>query len=1140
MKTLALLGPYAFMNGEPEWIGVLSDPLSRHSPTNKFIGRYAYMVLPIGKTLDFNYIHNSAKGISNNFVIVTNYNVLGNEDDGFARDQGVASWELNLAAMLDVLSPNAYELGFQNPNNPPGYNWAPYYFSPLVTAPNTGSAFGDAEAILHYRYWPSNAKNLASPQAFSSLFQDFPNNTFYANAIASNIDSYCLGVSLTNPFASVAQDSNSSGRPWPGSYTTNLFYNPQDLFDPTRTSTNFINRLLAAGAQSNFFDRYTFQRMLQCIGTGSSPEYGVFVYTNSTNLNPGTPPTWLRTKVNINYDNTAQIQNSNAPYAPMPTNLSTWAPVPFFSNAADLLLRSQEFPVANYIYVIGTSNGLPLYATNNAYLHFGITNIPVYNSTNGSIRYNAQIHRMLQLAANIYDATTIGPSTNVLPPAIANAPVVFVPHVFRPQFSVVLSNNGVVGTVTITNYVAVTNDWAAQIAKGFRFITDPIITHDLNLGRDDNIWGVPWVIGTVKGLPSFNQFTSVSSFGITRRLQFTRPSTNVPPQNMAQAYDVVVSNLFGAQFWNPYSNAFPRAVAYAVSNYVTISITNTNGPVYMSPPRVLANALVTNVVLWQTNIIPAGTWRGYTAGANSSGIQLPLVTNVISFPEAVYSEHNQQFFFLSNNFAIFAPADYRPWPKGPGWPIHSWVFNVTNYVTYYMFDTVSGRLLDFVNLGPVGTTLPIIQALTNGIRSGGFPVGGGSGPDTSTLVWDPTGATDSPNSPMSAGVLAQINIGRGLVSASDWPPAQVPSGASPTYWLDLQNKFNNDMNGKGNDTVISDPLTPTMIFVQVSSWQANDPLVHYTSDDLTWLQQTNTLQYVRPVNPNLTPGLNTYTFLGIRNPRYDPWPGSLGNQDMLLRDPGLVSVNYYDFPTNKFPSIGWLGRVHRGTPWQTVFFKADPTLGADTNTWFTQWVGNISTYPTNDYVLPDLFTAVPNDNAARGLLSINQTNDPAWAAVFAGLVVPTNAFNAATVAPGDVYSLLEAANGINATRATEPNGLFHHLGNLFRTPALSIQSPYLGSNGINAALYSDEVVERIPQEILGLLKVGNPQFVIYAWGQSLRPKSLYFGAGQNFQICTNYEITGEVLTRTVCHVKSDPNAVSPRIVVDSFNFEPGN
>ena len=34
----------------------------------------------------------------------------------------------------------------------------------------------------------------------------------------------------------------------------------------------------------------------------------------------------------------------------------------------------------------------------------------------------------------------------------------------------------------------------------------------------------------------------------------------------------------------------------------------------------------------------------------------------------------------------------------------------------------------------------------------------------------------------------------------------------------------------------------------------------------------------------------------------------------------------WNFPTNKYPTVGWLGRVHRGTPWQTVYFKAHEHL----------------------------------------------------------------------------------------------------------------------------------------------------------------------------------------------------------------------
>jgi hypothetical protein len=1149
IDELGHLGSNIWMSGEPEFIGVLNDPLSHHSPSNRFIGRYAYMVLPIGKTLDLNYIHNWAKGNYVNKVnLLTNGVGIGTrnaETDGFARDQGVGSWELNLAGMLDILSPWAYETG--PPENEyftrDPYNYANFP-SLAESGPNTGYAFDDAEAILHYRYSPPARPSAPAgnwpPYILGSLQANFGVN--YTNAY-TGIDTYCASAPLAAPFTYTNLALRFSTLPWPGSYSSNMFYEPQDLFDTNKTSLGFVNRMLLAESRTNSFDRYTFQRLLECIGTGSSPEYGVFVYTNSTNFVQGLPPTWLRTKININYDNTSQITNANAPYVPMPTNLTSWAPLAFFTNAADLLLRSQEFYAG-----VSYSSGV----TNYGFMHFGITNIPIYNATNSDIRYNAQIHRMLQLAANIYDATI---NTNV--EGAKDGPqygtnLVYYPHIYRPLFRAFGNGNNF--TVTIIGYtnVNVTSaDWFTQLhAHPFKFITDHSLATDLNNGRDDNIWGVPWVVATVKGLPSFNQFSFVNSFDLTRRLNFLRKTTNTPPEYMSQSYEATVSHLFGLQLWNPYSNTFPRTISYGLSNFATVSIVNTNGGTWFT------NTFVTNVLLSpldfpsSTNFITLGKWEGFNG--SKGGFRVPLLTNAISLSDSVYYE----------NLGAFLPANVNPpfsannnkqarFPNGPGLPVHSWVLNVTNYVIFYMYmdDSSGHRLVDFVNLGPFGTSMPIIPTLVNGVSGGngggGFPVGGGgTGPDTSTVVWDTTGANDTPNSPISEGVIAQINIGRGRAQAADWPGGSpIPPGQPGNYWSEQINGFNAVLNGGGQGLSVQDPLVPTAILVQASSWQANDPLVHYTVDDLTWLQETNRVIYVRPVNPLLIPPLTNYVSLGRVNPRYDPWGGTnvATQNNMLLKDPQATSVNAFDFPTNKFPGIGWLGRVHRGTPWQTVYFKPNSQNPKDANTWTYQWVGALApnplaTYPTNDWLLPDLFTAVPNDNAARGLLSINQTNDAAWAAVFSGLVVPTNSFEAGTMVPTNVYALIDGPGGLNATRALEPNGLFHHLGYIFKAPAL--MTNFLS---VNPTLCPDEIVESVPQHILSLLKVGYPQFVIYAWGQSLRPKNLYFGSGPNFNLCTNYEITGEVVTRAVCHVVSDPAATnSPRFVIDSFNIEPGN
>ena len=54
---------------------------------------------------------------------------------------------------------------------------------------------------------------------------------------------------------------------------------------------------------------------------------------------------------------------------------------------------------------------------------------------------------------------------------------------FRPVFS------WQTNTLFITGYTCVTNDFYAQIGPGFKTITDPTIS------SNDNVWGIPWVIG---------------------------------------------------------------------------------------------------------------------------------------------------------------------------------------------------------------------------------------------------------------------------------------------------------------------------------------------------------------------------------------------------------------------------------------------------------------------------------------------------------------------------------------------------------------------------------------------------------------------------------------------------------------------
>jgi hypothetical protein len=286
--------------------------------------------------------------------------------------------------------------------------------------------------------------------------------------------------------------------------------------------------------------------------------------------------------------------------------------------------------------------------------------------------------------------------------------------------------------------------------------------------------------------------------------------------------------------------------------------------------------------------------------------------------------------------------------------------------------------------------------------------------------------------------------------------------------------------------------------------------------------------------------------------------------------------DYWDFPTNKLPNLGWVGRVHRGTPWQTVYLKSPPLdlptwqiWTGDTNYFFNYDGRGNSTYdaffshPTNDWRLLDLFTTALSDNATRGQLSINQTNLAAWSAVLSGVVGLTNrsddgvnfALFPEVIQPAGVYDyaaspttwppVARLVKAINDFRTTNVLGqTFRRLGEIVSVPELTVASPFLNitntpspnnvdNNGLNDAAY-----ERLPQQILGLLKCDStPRFVVYAYGQTLKPADASIVASGPFAgLCTNYQIMAEAATRAVVRVEGAPT--NPRVVVEGFNLLP--
>jgi hypothetical protein len=363
------------------------------------------------------------------------------------------------------------------------------------------------------------------------------------------------------------------------------------------------------------------------------------------------------------------------------------------------------------------------------------------------------------------------------------------------------------------------------------------------------------------------------------------------------------------------------------------------------------------------------------------------------------------------------------------------------------------------------------------------------------------------------------------------------------------------------------PFAPSRTIYFLTSWQANDPLVHYTIGDLVELQDNFPTNRIRFNNSWATNGIG-----GI-NKRYEPWGGNPagGNSatptasDMAVKDPMVKRSDDWDFPTNKFPNIGWLGRVHRGTPWQTIDLKS-PMLPVTNNVAWKKWTGNgyfdrnvgqfdtnvvpynfetndaAFSHPINDRYILDLFTTSINDNATRGQLSVNQTNLAAWSAVLSGVNVMPHALTNTFIAPAGVYNptslppVARIVQGIQRTQASYPGRVFRRLGDVLATPELTVASPFL-STRTNIDVLNDAVYERIPQQILGLLKgADEPRFVIYSFGQALKPadRSQVTAAGQYFGLCTNYQVVAEVATRSVVRIEGLPQYPFPSVPAAPF------
>jgi hypothetical protein len=1167
--------------GDPQWIGVLARPDAMHSADNQFVSRYAFIAVPVGNTLDINAIHNQAATPNT----VDDASSQFNTGSTFIRNEGVGSWEINLAAFLTDLNYNQWDP--QGAGNE-------YTYGEYEGDANSGAAFQDALSILSYRY----NYNYGSLYLLSSLY---PNN--YQELEDQPFDLFPVGLLTSTEipnYANVPSDPVKSD--WAGSVNTNHFYDlPSELFNPLQSSTNFTGRLLAAGNNITNYDRYTYYRLLSQLGTDSDPDDG---------------------KMNLNFKNI-----TNGVVVPgMETNLYHWAALDFFTNAADRMLRLYttnwfySAPTGYLATYYGITNNYSYYYTNgfgvrvvydpggfgltnvsgshllgwtNTVPAFGITNIPVY--VNGRFVYSPAVNRILQLAANLYDASTNS----------------FYPDVFRPILE--RDNTGtnifIVGFTNLSrglNTISGVNDPQLSTPYNIWGLTNLSLAGQFAPGgftllysnqQPVNAYGVPWIIGAKKGFPSFNKFGMQSVVQVTRKLQVRRSTiptvlgTTTFLTNQLIAFSV--SNYLNAECWNSYSNVYENPINIYALDTISMALTNNDG---------LPTSYFYNYQLYSNTYVPR--WPGFT-----NAYPTPLsFTNPLSGVVVLLTNSDLYFGIGPPGLTGFYPDSL-----GYGWESNNYSFTfpqfgltTTNDLQLYMYEQASGHLIDYVQLGGPQTSVNLTEAIeTNNPEAVGY----------GSNMWSQVF-----NRGVPYGILNQIVASENSITANNgtayWANTaanqeQVDGFASFMGVAEPYATLNQSTPGIEAFTtnyVVQAPYTPTATISMYTSWQANDPLVHYLASDLTFNGTEKTIGI--PTGVQTSYGAIGYVLprpaFNVVNDRYQPWgtqntnglaqvgPNAVveGPYSLAFKDPLVWGSDYWGFPTNLYPTVGWMGRVHRGTPWQTVYLKAHDVLhvldstgdvGSGTNTW-ANWTGNNSlvdlanSAPVQDRLLFDLFTTRFNDNAVRGTLSVNQTNLAAWSAVLSGMVVLTNVANfpsfatTALLAPSNSWQLIEpaAVNGVLQTMVTNINfarastnlpynlsygftnadglvGAFEHAGDILAVPALTESSPFLNwSNVQQEQGISDATYEWLPQQMMGLVRESStPRYVIYCYGQTLRPAPGGLVTGStDFGMITNYQVVAESAVRAVVTVQKQVNMSGPWPVtnyttrVESYNVLP--
>ncbi len=724
-------------------------------------------------------------------------------------------------------------------------------------------------------------------------------------------------------------------------------------------------------------------------------------------------------------------------------------------------------------------------------LNLSLTQIQIYPTN----QYTPAVHRILQVAANAYEATT----TN------------FYPSVYRPVFY----NDG--ANVLITGYVPVV------LSPGLGFsdpqLAPPIEVAELPLGSStNNVYGIPWIIGAKKGFPNFNEFSFESIVRVTRNLEITRPNLNAPLSGYQtnQMYTLSISNLLGVECWNSYNSNYTSSsqVQIMVRDSLSMMLTNEEpGGAAMSPlvfaptPYVMVNSV--SLFTWPGSAPWVSVGRNGPISPMANSFDRPLTASPILLTNSIYVYHFHQFVPATD------PAVTTNYVDLGIVPLPQFGLLMTNRLQVVMLD--GDQVIDYVQLAGPESSRNLNAEIADDDPSNPY-----IGLWNTNFFYSGSGTT--PNGVANQVYYSQNPRQNGAITltANDVGTWRSPQGGKVSDGIAALNAFlspnhmasGTDLNGNTSiatnvDLQVQVPFTPTRVSYQYISWQANDPLVHDLASDLNFTGsepsglQTGTHQW----NSLLTnmPATN----LGQLNDRYQPWGKRLplpnvdaNGYNLAYKDPLVRGSDNWNFPTNESLTGNWLGRVHRGTPWQTIYLKASNILSEvqivgnftnyiGTNTWM-YWTEDFdpnnaaAMAPARDRHLVNVLAAMLNTNDLRSLLSVNSSNPNAWLVLLDGLTALTNdlpdsgGLQIGVVPPHFSTIVISSnspqasavVNAIQSARSGQPGQFFNDVGGLLATPQLTEQSPFLNWNDIvqSSNGISDEAYEMIPSQLLPLLR----------------------------------------------------------------------